>query len=166
MQNKMRKRKNVLNEYEKISSRKCPKCSSQLIETYALNPEIFGTKRNTRSLVCRNDKCKGWFCDYCQEWHPYGTICSVAMVRNTREDRDFCTSYEEWIEQEESWERTYNPSKRNNSMKRFLLSAKEISVDEAVKKLTLSPSSKKIIDLLATESKRRKLPAGGGKQHG
>lgn len=148
-----------MNKYEKISARKCPKCDSLLIETFALNPEIFGIKNNARDLVCRNRKCKAWLCDYCQEWHPYGTTCSVAMVKNSRTDKEFWTSYEEWIEKEEAWERNYNPSKRNNT-KKFLLSASEISVSKtAIKQrrnFKLSPSSKEMVGLIMDENKRRK----------
>lgn len=308
-----------MNKYEKFSSRKCPKCGSLLVETFAMNPEVFGTKNNPRNIICRSKKCKGWLCDYCggegtflkfqlekltqpiwkQEfvsldewlnsskqydnnnkeeqnlqnalkhkgksmdvvfhefhgnvicfllhkeriyhlssdelqivlklstlqivqdvclyissckfsslqnalndissniqvvvldsykakstpvkytkvasfkafaksilkeiemigWHPYGTTCSVAMVKNSRTDEEFCTSYEEWIEKEEAWERNYNPSKRNNT-KKFLLSTSEISVSKTAKKqrgnFKLSPSSKEIIDLVMDEDKRRK----------
>jgi hypothetical protein len=50
------------------------------------NEEVFGTKNNPYSgWVCLNENCKGWFCNYCDEYHPYGTICSVALVRNGRD---------------------------------------------------------------------------------
>jgi hypothetical protein len=66
----------------------CPKCSSELEHIRMLNPEIFGTDASNPFVgyVCRNDSCKGWYCNCCDEWHPYGTSCAVAMVRNVRGD--------------------------------------------------------------------------------
>lgn len=70
----------------------CPKCNQPLEHVRLLNPEIFGTddKLNPwHGYVCRNDNCKGWFCECCDEWHPYGTSCAVAMVRNVRGDNNY-----------------------------------------------------------------------------
>ena len=62
----------------------CPKCGEPLFETYDWNPEIFGTENNTKSWVCRNKDCKGWFCHACNEWHPYGTDCSLYWIHRIR----------------------------------------------------------------------------------
>jgi len=51
-------------------------------EIYKEITEKHGTKP---IYVCRNNgKCKAWFCDACQEYHPYGTTCSVEMVHDMR----------------------------------------------------------------------------------
>jgi hypothetical protein len=62
-----------------------PKCNQPLEHVRMFNEEVFGTKDNPYvDYVCRNEKCQGWFCHACEEWHPYGTCCAVAMVRNVR----------------------------------------------------------------------------------
>lgn len=59
----------------------CPKCGVEMehIESYE---RIMGMD----VIVCRNYDCKCWFCHYCNEWHPYKTTCSVAMVHDMRND--------------------------------------------------------------------------------
>jgi hypothetical protein len=54
----------------------CPACGRCMEHIYE---GIFDN-----SWVCRNHDCKGWFCSACDEWHPYGTTCAVAMVRAIR----------------------------------------------------------------------------------
>ena len=64
----------------------CPKCGSSLEHIRMFNKEIFGLKNNPYiGYVCRNENCKGWYCKCCEEWHPYGTSCGIAIVRNTRD---------------------------------------------------------------------------------
>lgn len=65
----------------------CPKCGHPLEHIRFLNEEVFGTGKKNPFIgwVCRNEKCHGWYCDYCEEWHPYGTMCGVAAVRNSRD---------------------------------------------------------------------------------
>ena len=66
----------------------CPVCSSELEAARDWNPEIFGTGEDNPicNYFCRNSACKGWYCECCNEWHPFGTSCSVAMVRSVRDD--------------------------------------------------------------------------------
>lgn len=65
----------------------CPKCGHPLEHVRLLNENIFGKGKKNPFVgwVCRNEKCHGWMCDYCEEWHPYGTMCVVAAVRNSRD---------------------------------------------------------------------------------
>ncbi len=64
----------------------CPKCGCELEHVRMLNPDIFGTGEDNPFVgyICPNEKCKGWFCQACDEWHSYGAYCAVAMVRNVR----------------------------------------------------------------------------------
>lgn len=80
----------------------CPKCGQPLIHIRFWNEDVFGTKNNPYiGWVCQNDKCHGWWCDYCDEWHPYGTSCSTAMVRNVRdEDHHWGTTDPNWKHRE------------------------------------------------------------------
>jgi len=55
----------------------CPKCGQPMEQ---IHPEIFDNW-----YVCRNKNCKGWFCQCCDEWHPYGTTCGVAIIHGIRE---------------------------------------------------------------------------------
>jgi len=81
---------------DKMLAEECPCCGEPLIETYFWNPDIFGTEDNPRIIVCRNEECKGWFCECCDSWHPYKTGCSVAEVRNVRSGTNYPTNYDEW----------------------------------------------------------------------
>lgn len=95
-----------LDKCEKWLEEKCPCCGWKLVEIYEWNPEIFGTDvGNKKTKVCRNEKCKGWFCEYCNEWHSYLTCCSVVMVRNVRRGTNYPMSYKEWKERKdfEEW---------------------------------------------------------------
>ena len=47
---------------------KCPKCG------YELESVCW------KQWICRNPKCKGWYCFYCESWHPYGTGCGRASL--------------------------------------------------------------------------------------
>jgi len=70
----------------------CPVCGSKLEEARRLSPDIFGVEDNPIiGYVCRNDDCKGWFCEVCKTWHPFGTSCAVAMVREVRDNRNYKT---------------------------------------------------------------------------
>jgi len=81
-----------LPKFERYVKRKCPSCKANLVQTYLFNPELFGrTKANPRIILCRNNKCKGWYCSYCQEWHPYNTDCVMAMMKSRG-----VSSYKEW----------------------------------------------------------------------
>jgi hypothetical protein len=64
----------------------CPKCGHPLIHIRFWNEEVFGTGKKNPYIgwVCHNPKCHGWWCDYCEEWHSYGTCCTIAAVRNVR----------------------------------------------------------------------------------
>ena len=53
---------------------KCPKCGEELKIVLKISGEPSAVK------YCCNEKCKGWFCFYCDEWHPYRTHCSSAAV--------------------------------------------------------------------------------------
>ena len=53
---------------------KCPKCGEEL------KVVLINHCKPTGIEYCRNGECKGWFCFYCNEWHPYGTHCSCAAV--------------------------------------------------------------------------------------
>ena len=66
----------------------CPICGSKLEEARDWNPEIFGIGEDNpiTGYVCNNSECKGWFCQCCGDYHPFGTSCSVAMVRSVRDD--------------------------------------------------------------------------------
>jgi len=78
--------------------KKCPCCGERLWKVYEFNPDLFGTPSwNKMSEVCRNDKCHGWYCEYCGEWHPYKTCCAVVMVRNIRSDTDYPEDYDSWM---------------------------------------------------------------------
>ncbi|UCD07123.1 MAG: hypothetical protein JSW41_04830 [Candidatus Aenigmatarchaeota archaeon] len=85
---------------------KCPCCGKYLVSIgKSIISEIltFGSpiyNIDHLNLVCRNNDCEGWVCDYCETWHPYNTTCSVAMVRNTRNGVDHPESYSEWM----AWE--------------------------------------------------------------
>ena len=46
-------------------------------------------EENPLEWVCQNPVCKGWWCEYCEKWHPYGTRCSVAAVRNIRSGTNY-----------------------------------------------------------------------------
>lgn len=71
---------------------KCPACDSELVAVPDWNPELFRGKSNPIThYVCQNLECKGWYCSYCEKWQPFGTSCSVAMVRNVRSDTDYQT---------------------------------------------------------------------------
>jgi len=74
----------MIDEGTVLTDKKCPVCGEFLYEIYDWNPEIFGTENNTRSLVCRNKDCKGWFCPECDEHHPYGTTCSLYLLKQAR----------------------------------------------------------------------------------
>ena len=64
---------------------KCPICGCNLIHVRIFNEKIFGTNNNPyTSWVCRNEKCKGWYCNDCDEWHPYNTTCLVSLIRCIR----------------------------------------------------------------------------------
>lgn len=67
---------------KKIIKVLCPVCGKPMEEIYQELTEKFHSKP---IYVCRNNgNCKGWFCNDCQEWHPYGTSCSVQMVHDMR----------------------------------------------------------------------------------
>ena len=77
--------------------RTCPKCGEYLVKVRQWNPDIFGIKDNPFiGWVCRNDVCKGWYCEYCEEWHSYGTSCGVVMVRNLRSGTNYPTKDPSW----------------------------------------------------------------------
>jgi len=61
----------------------CPVCSEPMEQIYK---ELTEKHKNMKPIyVCRNNgKCKGWFCDACQVYHPYGTTCAVEMVHDMR----------------------------------------------------------------------------------
>ena len=63
---------------------KCPKCGEELVVS------LVG-----RTKYCTNyEKCKGWFCFYCNKWHPYGTSCAEAEMNwNNVNDQH---SYDNW----------------------------------------------------------------------
>lgn len=65
----------------------CPVCGSEMPHCRMWNEDLMGIGKDNPYIgwICQNPECKGWWCDYCEEWHPYGTGCSVAMVRNMRE---------------------------------------------------------------------------------
>jgi hypothetical protein len=65
----------------------CPVCGQMLVHVRMFNESFAGTGPDNpyTDWVCRNDECHGWLCEYEQEWHAYGTSCSVAMVRNIRD---------------------------------------------------------------------------------
>jgi hypothetical protein len=66
----------------------CPKCKQPLIHIREWNEKVFGKSKKNPYIgwICRNEKCCGWWCDCCEEWHPYGTACSTAMVHNVRDE--------------------------------------------------------------------------------
>lgn len=70
---------------------KCPKCGEELKVILKISGEPSDVE------YCRNDKCKGWFCFYCDEWHPYGTHCSCAAV--VWDAIDSQEKYDEWCEE-------------------------------------------------------------------
>jgi len=81
---------------------KCPVCGQYLEHVRAFNEKIMGIKHNPYiGWVCTNPECKSWYCEYCEEWHRYGTSCAVAMVRNSRErETHYCTEDPHWRHQE------------------------------------------------------------------
>lgn len=98
-----RKIKYDLLDDEKLSGEKCPRCDGRLVKTKFFNPKIYkDDASNPDIVICRNRNCKGWYCEYCEEWHPYGTACSVAAIRNSRSHTDYPTCYEEWIAREKT----------------------------------------------------------------
>jgi hypothetical protein len=77
----------------------CPKCGHPLLHIRFWNENVFGKGKKNPYVgwICRNEKCHGWYCDYCQEWHPYGTACATAMVRNVRgENHRWQTTDPDW----------------------------------------------------------------------
>lgn len=94
--------KEELFEGEILMDKKCPCCGKKLIQTPLFNPEIFKNNKeaadaNPQIEVCRNPKCHGWYCEYEEEWHPYGTSCSVASIRNMRSGTNYPEDYEDWV---------------------------------------------------------------------
>lgn len=76
---------------------KCPCCGKKLIQTPMFNPEVFKDKASNPIIkVCRNHNCHGWHCEYCESWHPYGTSCSVVIVRNMRSHTNYPEDYDDW----------------------------------------------------------------------
>ena len=67
---------------------KCPKCGEELL-----------ISKIGKAKYCRNEKCKGWFCFYCNKWHAYGTYCGDADILsyNVRDQR----SYDKWCREHE-----------------------------------------------------------------
>jgi len=68
----------------------CPDCNSELEAVRGFNPDVFGDGEENPicNYVCRNEDCKGWYCNYCERYHPFGTTCSVALVRVGRSEDD------------------------------------------------------------------------------
>lgn len=68
----------------------CPDCGSDLEATRTFNPEVFGEDKNNPicNYVCRNEDCKGWYCYQCEIHHPFGTSCSVALIKLGRTHGD------------------------------------------------------------------------------
>lgn len=74
----------------------CPKCGEEMLRL---------TKHSIyehTKYICRNEECCGWFCFTCDEWHSYGSTCSVAQVHgndvNSQEDYDkWCKKHKEDI---------------------------------------------------------------------
>ena len=68
----------------------CPHCGSELKAVRDFNPEVFGDGKNNPicRYVCLNHNCKGWYCRQCQTYHPFGTTCSVALVKIGRVNGD------------------------------------------------------------------------------
>jgi len=83
---------------------KCPKCGKPLKRIRLWNPDIFGIddKKNPYiGWICVNPKCKGWYCEYCEEWHPYGTSCGTAAVRNLRSGTNYPIKDPNWKHKED-----------------------------------------------------------------
>jgi hypothetical protein len=81
----------------------CPECKRPLIHVRLFNEEIFGLKNNPYiGWICQNPRCKGWFCDVCDSWHPYGTMCAVAEVRNSRRE------IPDWVTIDPNWKHREN----------------------------------------------------------
>ena len=81
---------------------KCPKCGEALEHIRMFNEELMGIEDNPFvGWICRNEQCKGWFCEYCNEWHSYGTSCCVAMIRNMRSGTSYPTHDSNWHHSEQ-----------------------------------------------------------------
>ena len=68
----------------------CPDCGSELEAGRDWNPVVFGIgdKNPINQYFCPNTDCKGWYCNYCGKHHPFGTSCSVALVKVGRSEDD------------------------------------------------------------------------------
>ena len=73
---------------------KCPKCGSEL---EIVNDDAIV---DAGMQYCINEKCKGWFCFYCDKWHKYGTTCSYAAV--ARDAIDSQEKYDKWCKEHKS----------------------------------------------------------------
>jgi hypothetical protein len=85
----------------------CPRCGSKLVLIRCFNEEIMGTGDDNPYIgwICYNENCKGWWCEYCQLWHSYGTSCSVVMVRNIRSGTHYPESDPNWRHRYEHYRR-------------------------------------------------------------
>jgi len=109
----------------------CPKCGEPLTHVRMWNPEICGEddKKNPwDGWVCKNPDCKGWWCECCEKWHPYGTRCSVAAVRNIRSG----TNYPEI---DPSWKHYEGYDKEEKSSERINKKYEDIKINELLEQL-------------------------------
>ena len=75
---------------------KCPKCGEEL---KVVNADAIV---DAGMQYCVNEKCKGWYCFYCNKWHKYGTYCGEAdmnfsIVYNQRRYDEWCKKHKEDI---------------------------------------------------------------------
>lgn len=86
----------------------CPVCNEPMEQIYK---ELTEKHKDLKPIyVCRNKgKCKAWFCDACQEYHPYGTSCANEMVHDMRK-----SSYKAEIRELENFvkSQTVSPKER------------------------------------------------------
>ena len=95
-ENNEKEMKNIL---DVLHPPRCPKCGEPLVLVRQWNEDLFGKDEQTNpwyGWICRNENCRGWFCDVCDQWHPYGTSCSVALVRRVRDETDYIDKDPNW----------------------------------------------------------------------
>lgn len=68
---------------------KCPKCGRETEHDLVYK----------KYHVCRNKDCKGWYCFYCEDWHPFGTSCGNASLHGAHIDSQ--ETYDKWCRNHE-----------------------------------------------------------------